>query len=108
MEATNNDQEKAGDNTDVNTGNSNCFARCSNPPSPHKYIDCSIKEPKIILDLSTPQIKETVKPKPNYKVLEKNLISLKKKRNSIVKRINNGRNNYCKPKNKIYRRNAKS
>ena len=77
MEATNNDQEKAGDNTDVNTGNSNCFARCSNPPSPHKYIDCPIKEPKIILDLSTPQIKETGKPKPNYKVLEKNLISFK-------------------------------
>ena len=35
MEAANNDHEKAGDNTDVvNIGNSNCFARCSNPPSP--------------------------------------------------------------------------
>ena len=34
MEATNNDHEKASDNTDVNTGNNNCFARCSNPSSP--------------------------------------------------------------------------
>ena len=33
MEATNNDHEKAGDNTDVNIGNNNCFSRC-NPPSP--------------------------------------------------------------------------
>ena len=34
-EATHNDHEKAGDNTDViNIGNNNCFARCSNPPSP--------------------------------------------------------------------------
>ena len=34
MEATNNDHEKASDNTDVNIGNNNCFARCSNPSSP--------------------------------------------------------------------------
>ena len=59
MEATNNDQEKAGDNTGINIGNNNCFARCSNPPSPYKDIDCPTKEPEIITDLSTPQIKET-------------------------------------------------
>ena len=78
MEATNTDKEKAGDNTDVNIGNNNCFARCSNPPSPYKDIDCLTKEPEIVTDLSTPQIKKTEKPKPNYEVLENNLISLKK------------------------------
>ena len=77
METISNDQEKAGDNTDPSIGNDNCFARCSNPPSPRKDIDCPTKEPEIITDLSTPQIKETEKPKPNYEVLENNLISLK-------------------------------
>ena len=76
-EATNNDHEKAGDNTDVIIGNNNCFARCSNPPSPYKDIDCPTKETEIIIDLSAPQIKETGKPKPNYEVLENNLNSLK-------------------------------
>ena len=76
MGATNNDHEKAGDKTDVNIRNNNSFARCSNPPSPYKDIDCPTKEPEIITDFSTPQIKETGKPKPNYEVLENNLISL--------------------------------
>ena len=53
MEATNNDQEKAVDNTDVNIRNSNCFARCNNTPSPYKDIDCPTKEPDIITDLPT-------------------------------------------------------
>ena len=79
MEATNNDHEKAGDNTDVNIGNNNCFARCSNPPSPYKDTDCPTKEPETITKLSTPQIEATGKPKPNYEVLENNLISLKAK-----------------------------
>ena len=43
MEAANSDHEKAGDNTDVNIGNDNCFVRCSNPPSLYKYIDCPTK-----------------------------------------------------------------
>ena len=77
MEATSNDHEKTGDNTDVNIGNSNCFATCSNPLSPHKDTDCPTKEPEIIRDLSTPQIERTGKPKPNYESLENNLISLK-------------------------------
>ena len=77
MKATNNDHEKAGDNTDVNIGNNNCFARFSNPPSPYKDVDCPTKEPEIITDLSTPQINETGKPKPNYEELENNLTSLK-------------------------------
>ena len=35
MAVTINDHEEAGDNTDVfNIGNNNCFARCSNSPSP--------------------------------------------------------------------------
>ena len=76
MEATNNDQEKAGDKTEVNIRNHDFFARCSNPPSPYKDIDCPIKELEIITDLSTPQIKETGKPKSNYEVLENNFISL--------------------------------
>ena len=88
--------------TDVNIRNNNSFARCSNPPSPYKDIDCPTKEPEIITDFSTPQIKETGKPKPNYEVLET------VNRNSSVKRNYNGRNNYCKPKNKICRRNEKS
>ena len=80
MEATNNDHEKAGDNTDVvNIGNNNCFARCSNPPSQYKDADCPTKEPETITKLSTPQIEATGKPKPNYEVLENNLISLKAK-----------------------------
>ena len=66
MEATNNDQEKAIDNTDVDIENNNCFTWCSNPPSPCKDIDYPIKEPEIITDLSTPQIKEPEKRKPNY------------------------------------------
>ena len=78
MEATNNDQETVGDNTDVNIGNNNYFARFSNPLSPYKDIDCPTKEPEIITDISTPQKTETEKPKPNYKVLENNLFSLKK------------------------------
>ena len=41
------------------------------------HHDCPIKESEIITDLSTPQIKETGKPKPNYEILENNLISLK-------------------------------
>ena len=78
MEATNNDHEKAGDNTEVvNIGNSKCFARCSNPQSPYKDTDCPTKEPEIIKKLSTPQREATGKPKPNYEVLEKNLIFLK-------------------------------
>ena len=77
MEATNNDHEKASDNTDVNTGNNNCFARCSNPSSPQKDTDCPTKETEIITDLSTLQIEATGKLKPNYEVLENNLISLK-------------------------------
>ena len=78
MEATNNDHGKAGDNTDVvSIGNNNCFARCSNPPSPYKDTDCPTKEPETITKLSTPQIEATGKPKPNYEVLENNLISLK-------------------------------
>ena len=77
MEETNNDHEKAGDNTDVNIGNNSCFARCSNRPLPYQYTDCPTKEPKIITDLSTPQIEATGKPKPNYEVLENNVISLK-------------------------------
>ena len=56
-EATHNDHEKAGDNTDViNIGNNNCFARGSNPPSPYKDTDCPTKESETITDLSTPQI----------------------------------------------------
>ena len=78
MEETNNDHEKAGDNTDVNIGNNSCFARCSDRPLPYQYTHCPTKEPKIITDLSTPQIEATGKPKPNYEVLENNLISLKK------------------------------
>ena len=54
MEAPNNDQEKAGDNTDANIGNNNCFARCSNPLSPYKVINWITKEPEIITDLSKP------------------------------------------------------
>ena len=77
MEATNNDQEKAVDNTDVNIRNSNCFARWNNTLWPYKDIDCLTKEPDVITDLPTPQITETEKPKPNYEVLENNLISLK-------------------------------
>ena len=78
MEATNNDHEKAGDNTDVvNIGNNICFARCSNPPSPYKDTDCPTKEPDTITKLCTPQIEATGKSKLNYEVLEKNLISLK-------------------------------
>ena len=42
-----------------------------------KDIDCPAREREIITDLSTPQI--TGKPKPNYEVLENNLISLKAK-----------------------------
>ena len=59
MEATNNDHEKAGDNTNVNIGNNNCFARCSNPPSPYKDTDCPTKETEIITNLSTPQTEAT-------------------------------------------------
>ena len=77
MEGTNRDHEKAGDNTDVNIGNTDCFARCSNPPSPYKDIDCPTKKLETITDLSTSQIKETKNPKPKFKVLENNLISLK-------------------------------
>ena len=78
MEATNNDHEKDGGNTDaVNIGNNNCFARCSNPPSPYKDTDCPTKEPETITKLSTPQIEAAGKPKLNYEVLGKNLISLK-------------------------------
>ena len=77
IEAKNNDHEKAGDKTDVNIGNNNCFARCSNAPSPYKDTDCPTKKPEIITDLSTPQIAATAKLKPNYEVPEKNLISLK-------------------------------
>ena len=76
MEATNNDQEKAVDNTDVNIRNSNCFARWNNTLWPYKDIDCLTKEPDVITDLPGPQITETEKPKPNYEVLENNLISL--------------------------------
>ena len=50
MEATNNDKEDTG----VNIGNNNCFARCSNLPSPYEDIGCPTKEPEIIADLSTP------------------------------------------------------
>ena len=71
------DHEKVGDKTDANIGNKNCFARCSNPSSPYKDTDCPTKEPEIITDLSTPQIKATEKPKHNHEVLENNLISLK-------------------------------
>ena len=78
MEATNNNEEKAGDNTGVNNGNNNCFARFSDPPLPYKDIDCPTKEPEIVTDLSTPQTTETEKLKPNYEVLENNLISFKK------------------------------
>ena len=77
IQATNNDHEKASDNTDVNIGNNNCFPRCSNPSSPQKDTDCPTKETEIITDLSTLQIEATGKPKPNYEVLENNLISLK-------------------------------
>ena len=77
MEVINNDHEKARDYTDSNIGNNNCFARCSNPPSPYKDTDRPTKETEIITDLSTPQIEATGKPKPNYEVLENNLISLK-------------------------------
>ena len=72
------DQEKAGDNADVNIGNNNCFARCSNTPSPFQDSDCPTKEPEIFSYLPTPQITDTGKPKPNYEILKNNLISLKK------------------------------
>ena len=78
MEATNNNEEKAGDNTGVNIGNNNCFARFSDRPLPYKDIDCPTKEPEIVTNLSTPQATETEKLKPNYEVLENNLISFKK------------------------------
>ena len=78
MAVTINDHEEAGDNTDVfNIGNNNWFARCSNSPSPYKDTNCPTKEPETITMLSAPQIEATGKPKSNYEVLEKNLISLK-------------------------------
>ena len=39
----------------INIGNNNCFARCSNHPSPYKDTDCPTKESETITDLSTPQ-----------------------------------------------------
>ena len=106
MEATINDQEKAGDSTDVvNIGNNNCFARCSNP-SPYKDTDCTTKKPETITKLSTPQIEATGKPKPNYEVLENNLISLKADIVSL-KELTMGEI-ITVNKKKIYRRNAKS
>ena len=107
MKATNNDHEKTGDNTDVvNIGNSNCSARCSNPPSQYKDDDCPTKEPETITKLSTPQIEATGKPKPNYEVLENNLISLKADIVSL-KELTMGEI-ITVNKKKIYRRNAKS
>ena len=64
MEVKNNDHEKASDKTDVNIGKNNCFARCSNPPSPYKDTECPTMEPEIITNLSTPQIKATGNPRP--------------------------------------------
>ena len=62
MEATNNDHEKAGDNTDVvNIGNNNCFTRCSNPPSQYKNTNCPTKELETIAKLFAPLIMNYLK-----------------------------------------------
>ena len=56
MEVTNNNHEKAGDNTDVNIQNSNCFARCKK-----NLISLKAEEIVLLKELTTGEIITVIK-----------------------------------------------